>query len=34
MPNFDKLKDQIEIKVTPEGFRIELLESATGTFFQ
>jgi len=33
MPNFDKLKDQIEIKVTPEGLRIELLESATGTFF-
>ncbi len=33
MPNFDKLKDQIEIKVTPEGLRIELLESAKGTFF-
>src|SRR5205085_394144 len=33
MPNFDKLKDQIEITVTPEGLRIELLESATGTFF-
>lgn len=33
MPNFDKLKDQIEIKVTPEGLRIELLESASGTFF-
>ena len=33
MPNFDKLKNQIEIKVTPEGLRIELLESATGTFF-
>ena len=33
MPDFDKLKDQIEIKVTPEGLRIELLESATGTFF-
>jgi chemotaxis protein MotB len=33
LPNFDKLKDQIEIKVTPEGLRIELLESATGTFF-
>src|SRR5437867_5923410 len=26
MPNFDKLKNQIEIKVTPEGLRIELLE--------
>jgi chemotaxis protein MotB len=33
MPNFDKLKGQIEIKVTEEGLRIELLESATGTFF-
>jgi chemotaxis protein MotB len=33
MPNFDKLKDQIEITVTAEGLRIELLESATGTFF-
>src|SRR5439155_1179787 len=33
LPNFDKFKDQIEIKVTPEGLRIELLESATGTFF-
>jgi chemotaxis protein MotB len=33
LPNFDKLKDQIEIKVTAEGLRIELLESATGTFF-
>ena len=33
MPNFDKLKNQIEIKVTAEGLRIELLESATGTFF-
>ena len=33
LPNFEKLKNQIEIKVTPEGLRIELLESATGTFF-
>ena len=33
MPDFNKLKDQIEIKVTAEGLRIELLESATGTFF-
>jgi len=33
MPNFDKLKDQIEITVTSEGLRIELLESAKGTFF-
>lgn len=33
MPNFDKLKNQIEIKVTAEGLRIEMLESAKGTFF-
>jgi chemotaxis protein MotB len=33
MPNFDKLKEHIEIKVTSEGLRIELLESAAGTFF-
>ena len=31
--NFDKLKSQIEMTVTPEGLRIELLESETGTFF-
>jgi chemotaxis protein MotB len=33
-PNFAKLKDNIEITVTPEGVRVELLESAMGTFFQ
>jgi len=33
MPDFDKLKDHIEITITAEGLRIELLESATGTFF-
>jgi chemotaxis protein MotB len=33
MPDFDKLKNQIEITVTPEGLRIEMLESAKGTFF-
>lgn len=32
--NFDKLKDNIEMTITPEGLRIELLESAMGTFFQ
>lgn len=32
--NFDKLKNQIEMTVTSEGLRIELLESATGTFFE
>ncbi|MBV9744455.1 MAG: OmpA family protein [Acidobacteriia bacterium] len=33
-PKFDKLKDNIEFTLTPEGLRIELLESATGTFFR
>jgi chemotaxis protein MotB len=31
--NFDKIKDQIEMTVTSEGLRIELLETDTGTFF-
>jgi chemotaxis protein MotB len=30
---FDKLKNQIEMTVTTEGLRIELLESEAGTFF-
>ncbi len=34
MSDFDKIKNQIEITVTPEGLRIELLESASGTFFK
>jgi chemotaxis protein MotB len=33
MADFDKLKDHIEITITSEGLRIELLESANGTFF-
>ncbi|MGA9798732.1 MAG: flagellar motor protein MotB [Terriglobales bacterium] len=33
MPNFDALKNQIEITITPEGLRIELLETEKGTFF-
>jgi chemotaxis protein MotB len=33
MSNLDKLKSQIEMTVTAEGLRIELLESASGTFF-
>jgi chemotaxis protein MotB len=33
MSNFDKLKNQIEITITPEGLRIELIETANGTFF-
>jgi chemotaxis protein MotB len=30
----DKLKSQIEITITPEGLRIELMESEKGTFFE
>jgi chemotaxis protein MotB len=33
MNDFDKLKDHVEITVTSEGLRIELMESASGTFF-
>jgi len=31
---FDKFKDQIEMTVTSEGLRIELLETAAGAFFE
>jgi len=33
VPNFDKLKKQIDMTVTNEGLRIELLEADKGTFF-
>jgi chemotaxis protein MotB len=33
MTDFDKLKSHIEMTVTAEGLRIELSESASGTFF-
>jgi chemotaxis protein MotB len=33
IPNFDKLKSHIEMTVTPEGLRIELIEGPSGTFF-
>lgn len=33
IPDFDKLKNHIDMTVTSEGLRIELTESATGTFF-
>lgn len=33
MDNFDQLKKQIEITITPDGLRVELLETETGTFF-
>lgn len=33
VPNFDKLKSHIDMTVTNEGLRIELMESAKGTFY-
>jgi chemotaxis protein MotB len=33
-PNLEKLAKQIEITITPEGLRIELIEDKKGTFFQ
>jgi len=33
VPHFDKLKNHIDMTVTNEGLRIELTESANGTFF-
>ena len=33
MPDFDALKNQIEMTITSEGLRIELSESESGTFF-
>ena len=34
MDPLDKLKNHIEITITEEGLRIELMESAKGTFFE
>jgi chemotaxis protein MotB len=34
VPNFEKLKNHIDMTVTNEGLRIELSESAAGTFFE
>ena len=34
MSDFERLKNHIEMTVTTEGLRIELSESATGTFFE
>ncbi|MGA2807137.1 MAG: flagellar motor protein MotB [Terracidiphilus sp.] len=34
MANFDKLKKLIEITITPEGLKIELMEDPHGTFFE
>ena len=33
-PDLKKLSDQVEIIITPEGLRIELMESRDGTFFE
>ena len=34
VPNIEKLKNHIDMTVTNEGLRIELMESASGTFFE
>ena len=34
LPGFDKVKNQIRMTVTPEGLRIEFMESSNGTFFE
>src|SRR5271168_4446007 len=33
-PDLEKLAKQIEITITPEGLRIELIEARNGTFFE
>jgi len=34
LDDFDRLKSQIQMTITAEGLRIELLETASGTFFE
>lgn len=34
IPNFDHLKNQVEITAEPDGLRIELMEEPGGTFFE
>jgi len=34
IPNFTRLKDHVEITITSDGLRIELLESDAGVFFE
>jgi chemotaxis protein MotB len=34
MPNFRDMKDHIEMTITPDGLRIELLETQAGMFFE
>jgi chemotaxis protein MotB len=33
-PDFEKLKNYVQMSVTGDGLRVELIESETGTFFQ
>ena len=34
LPNFEKLRKQVEISASPDGLRIELMEDEGGTFFE
>jgi len=34
LPKFQDLKDQVQMTVTSEGLRVELMETAKGTFFE
>jgi chemotaxis protein MotB len=34
LADFDKLKKQIELTLTPEGLKIEMMENPNGTFFE
>ncbi len=34
LPEFQKLKKQVQISITPEGLRVELLETERGLFFE
>lgn len=34
IPNFEKLRKQVEISASPDGIRIELMEDSGGTFFE
>ncbi|HEY1204907.1 MAG: flagellar motor protein MotB [Bryobacteraceae bacterium] len=34
LPEFQKLRKQVQISVTPEGLRVELLETERGLFFE
>ena len=34
LPKFDEMRDQVQITVTGEGLRVELMETAEGMFFE